>query len=72
MARTVKTKATARYGARYGARVKSKVQATEVKQRKKQKCPYCKKLTAKRLSVGIWYCKACKKKYALGAYYLEK
>lgn len=71
MARTSKTKATARYGPRYGARVKTKAQAIEVKQRKKQKCPYCKKLTAKRLSKGIWRCKSCKRKYALGAYYID-
>ena len=71
MARTVKTKATARYGARYGARVKTRVQAIEEKQRKKQKCPYCKKQTAKRVSTGIWKCKSCKRTYALGAYYLD-
>jgi len=55
----------------YGIRVKKKTRAVELKQRKKQICPYCKKAGVKRLSKGIWKCKRCGKKFASHAYYLE-
>lgn len=64
-------KITARgFGARYGKRVRQKYAQIELKQRAKQKCPFCKK-TVKRLSAGIWKCKNCGKKFASGAYYTE-
>lgn len=66
-----KKKITARgFGARYGKSVRQKYAEVESKQRKKQKCPFCKK-TAKRLAVGIWKCQKCGKKFASGAYYTE-
>lgn len=58
------------FGARYGKTVREKYAEIESRQRKKQKCPFCKK-TAKRLSKGIWQCKSCKKKFASHAYYIE-
>ncbi len=70
MARTKKTKAAARFGSRYGSSVKNRWNAIESKQRKKQKCPFCKKLTAKRLSPGIWLCKSCNRKFTGDAYFL--
>lgn len=66
-----KTKSAGRFGARYGTRVRKKVVSVESKQRKKQKCPFCGKLGAKRLSKGIWKCSKCDKKFAGGTYYLE-
>ncbi len=66
-----KTKSAGRFGARYGRRVRSKLVSVEIKQRKKQKCPFCKKLGVKRLSKGIWYCKKCNKKFASDTYYLS-
>jgi large subunit ribosomal protein L37Ae len=64
-------KITARgFGARYGKSVRQKYAKIENKQRKKQKCPFCKK-TVKRLSKGIWKCKSCGKKFASSAYYIE-
>ena len=57
-----KTKSAGRFGARYGRSVRSKLVDVEVKQRKKQICPFCKKLGAKRLSKGIWDCSKCGKK----------
>jgi large subunit ribosomal protein L37Ae len=66
-----KTKSAGRFGARYGRRVRVKTVNVEQKQRKKQKCPYCKKLGVKRLSKGIWYCKKCGKKFASDTYFLE-
>jgi large subunit ribosomal protein L37Ae len=70
MVRTKKVKASGRFGARYGSTVRSRWQAIEAKQRKKQKCPFCKKLTAKRLSKGIWFCKSCDRKFTGDAYFL--
>ncbi len=58
------------FGVRYGKTVREKYAAIELKQRKKQKCPFCQK-TAKRLSKGIWKCQKCGKKFASHAYYIE-
>jgi len=66
-----KTKSAGRFGARYGKRVRVKLVNVESKQRKKQTCPFCKKLGAKRLAKGIWQCSKCNKKFARGTYYLE-
>ncbi|MBI2044486.1 50S ribosomal protein L37ae [Candidatus Pacearchaeota archaeon] len=66
-----KTKSAGRFGARYGKRVRVSLVAVEEKQRKKQKCPYCKKLGVKRLSKGIWQCNKCGKKFASDIFYLN-
>lgn len=60
-----------KFGARYGARVRAKWSEIEEKQRKKQKCPYCKKLQVKRLAKGLWLCKACDKKFTSNAYFVS-
>ncbi|MEK6945869.1 MAG: 50S ribosomal protein L37ae [Nanoarchaeota archaeon] len=65
-----KTKSAGRFGARYGKNVRDRIVAVEQKQKKKQKCPFCGKLGAKRLSKGIWHCKKCGKKFASNTYYL--
>ena len=65
-----KIKSAGRFGARYGKRPKAGLIAVEIKQRKKQKCPFCEKLGAKRLSKGIWKCSKCNKKFAGDVYYL--
>ncbi|MBU2616253.1 MAG: 50S ribosomal protein L37ae [Nanoarchaeota archaeon] len=65
-----KTKASGRFGAKYGKKVRSKLDAVESKQRIKQICPLCKKIGAKRVSKGIWYCAKCDKKFAAGIYHL--
>ena len=69
--RTKKTKSTARFGPRYGAVVKERVRKIESKQRKKQKCPFCKKQNVKRISKGLWLCKSCNKKFTSHTYYLK-
>jgi large subunit ribosomal protein L37Ae len=66
-----KTKSAGRFGSRYGKTVRARLVSVEEKQRKKQKCPFCEKLGAKRLSKGIWKCNKCNKKFASNAYYLE-
>ena len=67
-----KTKSSGRFGARYGKTVRNKLTKIEVKQRKKQRCPFCEKLGAKRLSKGIWECSKCNKKFASNTYYLDE
>jgi len=66
-----KTKSAGRFGARYGKKIRDKLVKVESKQRKKQKCPFCKKLGVKRLSKGIWKCLKCGKKFTGGVYYLN-
>ncbi len=66
-----KTRAAGRFGARYGKKVRVSLVAVEDKQRKKQKCPFCKKLGVKRVSKGIWQCNKCGKKFASDIFYLS-
>ncbi|MDO8622972.1 MAG: 50S ribosomal protein L37ae [archaeon] len=66
-----KTKSAGRFGARYGKRTRDKLVNVESKQRKKQICPFCKKVGAKRQAKGIWNCSKCNKTFAGGAFYLE-
>ncbi len=67
-----KTKSAGRFGSRYGKKVRDKLVGVEQKQKKRQKCPFCKRLGAKRLSKGIWKCSKCNKKFASNTYYLEE
>ncbi|MBT4334670.1 50S ribosomal protein L37ae [archaeon] len=57
-----------RYGPRYGGPIRQKVSMIEAKQKKTYVCPLCRKLSVKRVSVGIWYCEKCNTKFAGGAY----
>ncbi|MBT3323547.1 50S ribosomal protein L37ae [archaeon] len=57
-----------RFGARYGRKLRSKIINVEKIQRKKQKCPYCSRLAAKRLAMGIFECKKCSAKFTGKAY----
>ncbi len=66
-----KTKSAGRFGPRYGKKIRDRLVNVEIKQRKRQKCPFCEKLGVKRLSKGIWQCSKCNKKFAGGTYYLE-
>ena len=70
--KTKKAKASGRFGARYGKTVRGRLIKVEEKQRKKQKCPFCERLGAKRLSKGIWKCSKCDKKFASDVFHLEK
>jgi large subunit ribosomal protein L37Ae len=60
-----------RLGVRYGKKIRERLSAVEAKQRQKQKCPYCSRLSLKRLSKGVWICKKCSKKFAGAAYCVE-
>ena len=66
-----KAKSAGRFGARYGKRVRDKLVKVEVKQRVKQKCPFCEREGAKRLSKGVWECSKCGKKFASNNYHLD-
>jgi len=70
--KTKKVKQSGRFGVRYGKVVKGKVNAIEAKQKKKQKCPYCSKLSVKRKSKGVFHCLKCGKEFTGGAYYLNE
>ncbi|MEK6823567.1 MAG: 50S ribosomal protein L37ae [Nanoarchaeota archaeon] len=71
MVKTKKIKSAGRFGARYGKTPKARLVKVEEKQRVKQKCPFCKRLSAKILSKGIWKCSKCNKKFASRVFYLE-
>ncbi len=69
--RTKKVKSAGRFGVGYGTRVKKRLLKIEAKQKKKQKCPFCKREGVKRIAKGIWECKKCGKKFASGTFYVE-
>ncbi len=69
--KTKKAKHAGRYGVRYGAKVRTKLNKVEEKQRQKQQCPFCKKKGVKRISVGIWKCSKCGKKFTSQAYSVD-
>jgi len=71
MVKTKKVKSAGRFGSGYGLRVRKRLKKVEEKQNLKQKCPFCKRTGAKRLSKGIWKCSKCGKKFASGAFYIE-
>jgi large subunit ribosomal protein L37Ae len=66
-----KTKSAGRFGARYGKKVRNMLVQVESKQKKRQRCPLCKRLGVKRLSKGIWKCSKCNKKFAEDAYHIQ-
>jgi large subunit ribosomal protein L37Ae len=61
-----------RYGTRYGATLKRKVAVIEAVQRSEQKCPYCNKLAARWMSIGIYECTKCNAKFTAKAYGIHK
>ena len=64
MAKKEKLGSARRFGARYGRKLKNKFAVIEKSQRKLHKCPYCNKIKVKRISYGIWECRACEEKFA--------
>ena len=68
-----KARAAGRFGARYGRTVRANLNKVEDIQRKKQKCPFCGRLGAKRVSKGVWQCTKnnCGKKFAAGVFYIK-
>ncbi len=57
-----------RFGVRYGRSTKLQFGKIEKIQRSSQKCPYCRALRVKRMSVGIWHCGKCDAKFTGKAY----
>lgn len=69
--RTKKVGIVGKYGTRYGSSLRKQVKKMEISQHSKYTCQFCGKTCVKRTAVGIWFCKACGKKYAGGAYSLH-
>ena len=61
-----------RFGARYGRKLKLKFSKIEAEQRKLHKCPYCSKISVKRVALGIWKCRKCNVKFAGKAYSITR
>ena len=67
---TKKVGSSGRFGARYGKTLKVKIATIEKQQKKKHKCPDCGKFRVKRVSLGIYHCNKCGKKFTGKAYTL--
>jgi large subunit ribosomal protein L37Ae len=68
--RTLKVGVTGKYGTRYGSSLRKQVKKMEITQHAKYTCTFCGKDSVKRVAVGIWNCKGCRKVMAGGAYVL--
>ncbi|MFX1513590.1 MAG: 50S ribosomal protein L37ae [Promethearchaeota archaeon] len=68
MGRTKKVDTTGRFGTRYGATLRKRILRIEKMTKEPHTCPSCEAKRIKRVSVGIWQCKFCGRKYAGGAY----
>jgi len=68
--RTKKVGISRKYGCRYGSSLRKLMKKFETMQRQRYVCPFCGKAAIRKISVGIWRCKACKKKLAGGAWEL--
>jgi large subunit ribosomal protein L37Ae len=71
---TTKTKQVGivgKYGTRYGASLRKVIKKMEVSQHARYHCSFCGKQAVKRVAVGIWGCRACKKVTAGGAYVMH-
>ncbi len=66
--RTKKTKSTARFGTRYGSRLRKDVRKIEETSKVYHRCPRCRMLKVKKVSVGIWKCRKCDYTYTGGAW----
>ncbi len=69
--KTKKIGIAGRLGARYGLKVRKRYADVMSASKKKQKCPYCARLTVKRVSVGIYHCSKCNSEFT-GRAYLPK
>ncbi|MBS3090436.1 50S ribosomal protein L37ae [Candidatus Pacearchaeota archaeon] len=69
MSKRNKVGSAGRFRAGYGRKVREKVWKVEKIQKQKQLCRCCGKPKAKRLSKGLWECKACNKKFTSHAYH---
>ncbi len=66
--KTKKVGSAGRFGARYGKKIRTRVIAIEKEQKRKHKCPYCLRLTVKRLAAGLFSCKKCEQVFTGKAY----
>merc|ERR1711915_285913 len=66
--RTKKAGIVGKYGTRYGASLRKMVKKMEISQHKRHVCTFCGKTAMKRVVVGIWSCKPCRRTVAGGAY----
>ncbi|KAF2358208.1 Ribosomal protein L37ae [Trinorchestia longiramus] len=69
--RTKKVGIVGKYGTRYGASLRKQVKKQEESQRIKYFCKFCGRDSVKRLAVGIWRCKPCRRTSAGAAYSLH-
>ena len=68
---TKKVGSAGRFSARYGRKIRANITEIEKRQKQKQRCPNCRRLTIKRLASGIYFCKKCNLKITGKAYTLE-
>ena len=66
--KTRKVGSSGRFGARYGLKLRKQIKTVEDFSKQDHKCPYCNRITVKRLSAGIYECSKCESKFTGRAY----
>lgn len=66
--RTKKVKSSGRYGVRYGARLRKRIREIDATSKTKHRCPRCRIVAVKKISVGIWKCRKCDYQFTGGAW----
>ena len=66
--RTKKVGSSGKFGPRYGLSVKKQIRSIDMNKKSRYACPRCSKNNVKRVSSGIWECRACSLKFTGGAY----
>ncbi|MEM7813660.1 MAG: 50S ribosomal protein L37ae [Candidatus Aenigmatarchaeota archaeon] len=64
----MKPKPHGRFGSRYGKRIRKAVLEADRKAKARYECPFCSRISVRRVAAGIWQCGKCGKKMASGAY----
>jgi len=56
----------------YGKKIRATTTALEKTGKNRYKCPNCSRIAVKKLSMGVWYCKNCKTKFASDSFEFEQ
>jgi len=64
----MKPKLSGRFGSRYGKSIREAVLEADKKAKASYNCPFCSRISVRRVAAGIWQCSKCGKKIASGAY----
>ena len=66
--KTKKVGSTGRFGTRYGSRLRKRVRDIDATVKSAHRCPRCRLVKVRQVSVGIWKCRKCDYTFTGGAW----